>query len=307
MRRAAPLLAALIPLLGTLTGSSTALAQTATPETGEAAAAAPEADAPRGAVTQAELAEASAAEAPPAAAQAPQPVSTGAPMSDWGFGGPQPGRIAIAVGGGWPAAWLELDYGATRRLGLGLRAGYFYGNPHGGIGLASGVLVQIPTRIGLLRRERLELSLEVTAGVDVALDSRLSLATDDPSTEDEFEGLLPSDRVFPLATNLGVGLMVSLTLRPTLVLKLGFEIPARLVLVMADRPYDDAWELSVPFAFRAGVVWRAVRWLGLFAVADVGPSLVVVPSAWTSDGYDHGVEADVYLRASAGVTFAPWP
>jgi hypothetical protein len=301
MRPAAPIFAVSILLLGTLGGPSASFAQDAAATTEHAPASPP----PEGAAAPA----ATTGTEPTGTTEtaAPPPVATGAPMSSWGYGGPQPGRIAVSVGGGWPSAWLELDYGATRRLGLGLRVGYFYGNPHGGLATASGVLVQIPTRIGLLRRERLELALEVTAGVDVGLDGRLSLVTDDPDTPDEFEGLLPSEGVTPLATHLGVGVVISLALRPALLLKLGFEIPARLVLVMADRPYDDAWELSVPFAFRGGVVWRAMRWLGLFAVVDVGPSMLVTPSAWTTEGYEQSVGVDVYLRAAAGVTFAPWP
>lgn len=229
-----------------------------------------------------------------------------APLSVFGFSGPQPGRITVSLGGGWPSGWLEVDYGANERLGVGLQVGYLYAVPTGGFQMASGVQITLPTRLTLLRRPTLEFVLDIAAGIVVSLDHRLSLITFDPE-DPEATGLVPQDQLRPIGTQLSVGATVSWLLNQSIVLKFGLQIPATLVIDMTERPYDDTWELAVPFAARVGIVWRALRWLGLFAVVDVGPSLVVTPSEWSSDGYERDVGVDVFLRASAGITFAPWP
>lgn len=230
----------------------------------------------------------------------------GAPLSVFGFSGPQPGRVAISLGGGWPSGWLEVDYGANDRLGVGLQVGYLFGLPTGGIQTASAVQITLPTRLSLLRRRTLELVLDIAAGVVVSLDHRLSAITYDPDDSDA-TGLIPQDQLRPIGTQLSVGATISWMLNRSILLKFGLQIPATLVLDMVERPYEDTWELAVPFAARVGVAWRARPWLGLFAVVDAGPSLVVTPSAWSSEGYERDVGVDVFLKASAGITFAPWP
>jgi hypothetical protein len=162
------------------------------------------------------------------------------------------------------------------------------------------VLIELPTRFQLLHRTNLELVLDFTAGIAIGLDGWMALITDDMSD------LFTAGHLRPLATEVGVGVTVSWRIIPDLVLKLGFQIPTMVTLLMAERPYEDTWLLTVPFAVRVGAAYRLAEWFGVFLVVDVGPNLVVAPEAWSSDGYERGAGVDLYLRAAAGVTFSPW-
>lgn len=205
------------------------------------------------------------------------------------------GRPSFFVGGGWPFAGAGLDFGVNDALGLGLRAGYLWASPHAGFRLASGVLVEVPARLLVHRAGAIEIAVTSTPGLVVGTDRRISTIGEDVAPE-----------LSVLAPRLDVGVLVSWPLSPTLVLKLGVEVPATLVLAMPEPPVADALELTIAFSPVVGLAWAATGWLTLFVHAAAGPALVWAPTAWTSDGWAHEVRVDGSLRATAGVVFTPW-
>jgi len=222
-----------------------------------------------------------------------------APISRWGTSGTRMGRVAPTIGGGWPAVFAEVDYGVNDVLGVGLRAGYLWASPHAGLHLASGVLIEIPARYRLYQNGAIQLTLETTAGMVIGTDSGEGrISTLDEETYPEVPTIAP---------RLDAALMVHWAVTPSLVLKFGLEVPTTLVLAMTEPPVDDVLELTITLAPQVGVSWAATPWLSVFCLAGAGPALVWAPTTFTSDHWDHEVRLDVYLRATAGVVFTPWP
>lgn len=217
--------------------------------------------------------------------------------------GVRPNRLSFSLGAGWPAALLDIDFAASDTLMVGLRAGYCYGAAHGGLRRASGALLALGTRLRLMQRGRIELSFGSAAGVVFAADREMALVRDDVYPNDP-DGT--NVEVTPLTMLLDIDVTLSWRILPSLAIKLGLAIPTTFVLDMAERPYDDAWELAVPFAARVGAAYQLTEWMSVHALVDVGPVLTVEPVAITAEGLEHDVGAEFFLRASAGVTFTPW-
>lgn len=216
--------------------------------------------------------------------------------SPWLVEGVQPHRLALSFGAGWPAVSLGVSFAASDTLTTDLTVGYLYGAPHGGVRLAEGASIALGSRLRLWRRGAFELSLAAAAGVVIATDRRMALVSEE----------VINAEVRPLGTQLELDVTLSWRVLSALAIKLGLAIPAVFLLDMADRPDDDAWELSVPFAVRVGGAFRITDWLTAYATFDLGPVLLVEPVALGPDGLEQEVGVDFFLRASAGLAITPW-
>lgn len=236
-----------------------------------------------------------------------------APLSRWSGTATQIGRPAFVLGGGWPAAFVELDYGVNDILAVGLRGGYLFASPHGGLRLAHGGLIEIPARLRVLARGSVELSVEICAGLTIGSVEEPSETSEETDIENARDwGIATIDpalvgSVRPIGPSLSAGLIGSWRLSDQLQLKFGVDLSAIIVMSMAEPPVEDVIELTASLDPFVGITYSPLPWMSVFFVAGAGPALVWAPVDWTADHFEHEIRVEPHVRGAAGLVFTPWP